>query len=377
MSIQNNNEEEKELSIDFKALYNLAFSFKWLLLLVSSIFGVVSAIYLFNKPNEYTSVATVMPEFESNGLGGGLSKYAGLATLAGINVNGMAGSDAIRPDLYPNVINNTTFFLYLLNQKVQLTNGQMVKFEDFYLNIYKIDKEEVLYSNKSKNDGFIQILKGYFRNETENIINNVNQNKDLVYLSKKKGEIITNLMKKVSASMDKKTGIISVSAQLPDPLVSAQVAKISMDYLTTFVTNYRTEKARKDVNFLAERLLEAKNKYYNTQTKKAQYSDQFAAPTIRFQSADIQRERIESDYRVTSSFYQQLLQQYENAKLKVQQETPVFKTLQQPVIPYMKSGPKRLYGILSASFVGFIIGFIGIIINSKNRGQLIRINWKG
>jgi hypothetical protein len=107
-----------------------------------------------------------------------------------------------------------------------------------------------------------------------------------------------------------------------------------MNYLNTFVTNYRTEKTRKDVNFWDQRLLEAKNKYYNTQAKKAQYSDQFAAPTIRFQSIDIRREKIESDYRVAFSFYQQLLQQYENAKLKVQQETPVFKTLQQPVIPY-------------------------------------------
>jgi uncharacterized protein involved in exopolysaccharide biosynthesis len=377
MSSQNNNEEEKELSVDFKALYNLALSFKWILLLVSFIFGIVTAIYLFNKPNEYTSVATVMPEFESNGLGGGLSKYAGLATLAGINLNGMASSDAIRPDLYPNVINNTTFFLFLLDQKVQLTNGQKLKFEDFYFKVYKLDQEEINYSNKGKKVGIIDKLKVYFGIETKNVSSNLHQNKDLVYLSKTKGEVITDLMKKVSASMDKKTGIISVSAQLPDPLVSAQVAKISMDYLTTFVTNYRTEKARKDVNFLAERLLEAKSKYYNTQAKKAQYSDQFSAPTIRLQSADIQRERIESDYRVTSSFYQQLLQQYENAKLKVQQETPVFKTLQQPVIPYLKSGPRRLYGILGASFVGFIIGFIALIINSKNRGQLIRINWKG
>jgi uncharacterized protein YegL len=65
----------------------------------------------------------------------------------------------------------------------------------------------------------------YFRNGTENKISNVNQIKDLVYLSKTKGEIIKKLMKKVSASMDKKTGILSVSAQLPNPLVSAQVAK--------------------------------------------------------------------------------------------------------------------------------------------------------
>jgi LPS O-antigen subunit length determinant protein (WzzB/FepE family) len=155
-------------------------------------------------------------------------------------------------------------------------------------------------------------------------------------------------------------------------MVSAQVAKISMDYLTEFVTNYRTEKAKHDLNFLAERLGEAKGKYYNTQAKKAQYSDQFSAPTIRLQSADIQRERIESDYRVTSSFYQELLQQYETAKLKVQQETPVFKILQQPVVPFKKSGPKRVIVVLFSMFCGAFVGLFLVLIK-KNRYKSILI----
>ncbi len=179
-------------------------------------------------------------------------------------------------------------------------------------------------------------------------------------------------MKKVAAKMDKKTGIISVSAEFSDPMVSAQVAKISMDYLTTFVTNYRTEKAKHDVNFLAERLIEAKGKYYNTQAKKAQYSDRFSAPTIRLQSADIQRERIESDYRVTSSFYQELLQQYETAKLKVQQETPVFKTLQQPVVPFKKSGPPRVIIVLFSLFFGLFFALFVVLIKNERYKKVLK-----
>jgi uncharacterized protein involved in exopolysaccharide biosynthesis len=375
MSTKGNNEEEKELSIDFKVLYNLAISFKWILLLVSLFLGLITAIYVFNKPNEYTSTTSVMPELETSGIGGGLSKYAGLASLAGINLSDMAGSDAIRPDLYPNVINNTTFFLYLLDQKVKLSSGEEIKFKDFYFNVYEIDLEEDLGPAKSgskKEGSVIDNIRNVLGIGLPPINNNLRKNGAYVFLSKTKGEVIEDLMEKVTANMDKKTGIISVSAEFPDPMVSAQVAKISMDYLTEFVTNYRTEKAKHDLNFLAERLGEAKGKYYNTQAKKAQYSDQFSAPTIRLQSADIQRERIESDYRVTSSFYQELLQQYETAKLKVQQETPVFKILQQPVVPFKKSGPKRVIVVLFSMFCGAFVGLFLVLIK-KNRYKSILI----
>lgn len=377
MSSQNNNEEEKELSIDFQALYNLAITFKWILLLVSFVLGLITTIYVFNKPNEYTSTTSVMPELETTGIGKGLSKYAGLASLAGINLSDMAGSDAVRPDLYPNVINNTTFFLYLLEQKVKLSNGKEVKFEEFYYNIYEIDlEEEIEYSKPEtkKEVGFFDSIRNVLGIGLPPINTSLRKNGDFVFLSKTKGEVIEDLMKKVSANMDKKTGIISVSAEFPDPMVSAQVAKISMDYLTTFVTNYRTEKAKHDVNFLAERLFEAKGKYYNTQAKKAQYSDQFSAPTIRLQSADIQRERIESDYRVSSSFYQELLQQYETAKLKVQQETPVFKTLQQPVVPFKKSGPPRVIIVLISLFFGFFLALFVVLLKNGRYKNVLKYN---
>ena len=372
--MQGNNDEEKELSIDFKALYDLAISFKWILLMVSLVLGLITAIYVFGKPNEYTSTTSVMPELETSGIGGGLSKYAGLASLAGINLSDMAGSDAIRPDLYPDVINNTTFFLYLLEHKVRLSSGQEIKFEDFYFNAYKIDLEEEV-SAKGKNElGFIDKIRNVLGIGLPALNNNLRKKSEFVFLSKTKGEVIEDLMEKVSANMDKKTGIISVSAEFPDPIVSAQVAKISMDYLTTFVTNYRTEKAKIDVDFLAERLSEAKGKYYNTQAKKAQYSDQFSAPTIRLQSADIQRERIESDYRVTSSFYQELLQQYETAKLKVQQETPVFKTLQQPVVPFKKSGPKRVIVVLFSLFFGFFFALFLVLLQNERYKKVLKYN---
>jgi uncharacterized protein involved in exopolysaccharide biosynthesis len=352
--------EEKELTIDFAALWKVVKKGKWFIALMGILFAILAAVIVFKQPNEYTSTASVMPELESSSTGG-LSKFAGLASLAGVDLSSMSSSDAIRPDLYPSVINNTSFFLYLLEQEVKTTPNVKENFLDFYIRTYELEKEVV-----SEKNGIISSLRDLL-GVTVIEVAQKDSSDELIYLPKYKGEIIEELKEKIVANMDKKTGIIRVSVELPDPVTAAYVAKISMEYLTNFVTNYRTEKSHQDLNFLAQQLVAAKGKYYITQSKKAQYSDQFESATIRLQSSDMQRERIESDYRVSSSFYTQLLQQYETAKMEVQKKTPVFKTLEQAVIPYQKSGPRRVSIILLFFFVGLFFASVAVILNKKER----------
>lgn|GEM_PF-1018231 len=347
-------EEEKELTVDFVVLWKVIKKSGWFIALTGLLFAVITAAIVFNQPNEYTSATSVMPELESSD-SGGLSKFAGLASLAGVDLSSMSSSDAIRPDLYPSVINNTSFFLYLLEQDVKTTTNAKESFLNFYIRTYEL-QEDTVNTNKK---GFISNIREYLGIATKIVVKK-DSSDDFIYLPKYKGEIIEALKGKIVANMDKKTGIISVSVELPDPVTAAHVAKISMEYLTNFVTDYRTEKSRQDLDFLAQQLGRAKGKYYTTQSKKAQYSDQFQSATIRLQAADVQRERIESDYRVSSSFYTELMKQYESAKMDLQKQTPVFKTLEQPIIPYEKSGPRRsitlvIFGIMGSCFGVFIL----------------------
>lgn len=359
-------EEEKELTIDFGALWEVIKKGKWFIASTGLLFAIITAIIVFNQPNEYTSTASVMPELESTNAGG-LSKFAGLASLAGLDLSSMSSSDAIRPDLYPSVINNTSFFLYLLEQDVKTSEKDKENFLDFYIKTYELQEDTV--ANKK---GFISNLKESL-GIAPKVIARSDSSSDFIYLPKYKGEIIEGLKEKIVADMDKKTGIISVSVELPDPITAAYVAKISMDYLTGFVTNYRTEKSRQDLNFLAGQLGAAKGKYYNTQSKKAQYSDQFQSATIRLQAADIQRERIEADYRVSSTFYTELMKQYESAKMDLQKQTPVFKTLEQPVIPYEKSGPRRSIALGVFFIIGSCLGLLLLILRKRTFAKVLYV----
>jgi uncharacterized protein involved in exopolysaccharide biosynthesis len=361
--------KEKEVSIDFSEFLKVIKKGTLFVFGFSLLFALITAIIVFRKPNEYTSIVSVMPELESSS-GGGLSKFAGIASLAGIDLSNISTSDAIRPALYPSVINNTSFYLFLLDQKVKTSSGVTMKFKDFYYKSYDIENDTL----KVNEVGFIDKIRNILGIDVKSVKAKLDTKQQFIYLSKADGDMIEDLVEKITANMDKKTGIISISVKLPDPLTAADVAQISMNYLTTFVTNYRTEKARLDLDFLAQQMYEAKGKFYNVQNKKAKYSDQFQAATIRLQTADVARERIESDYRVSSNFYTQLLQQYETAKMKVQEQTPVFKILQKPVVPYEKSGPRRVLTILFFSIFGSVVGSVIYLLRKERYKKIFSYN---
>jgi uncharacterized protein involved in exopolysaccharide biosynthesis len=183
---------------------------------------------------------------------------------------------------------------------------------------------------------------------------------------------IKDLKERILCSYDKKAGVIAISVKMPDPVVAANVARFSMNYLTDYIINYRTEKQKRDLDFLAERLNAAKGKYYTTQSQKASYTDQMPLNALRLQSADLQRERIESEYKISSSFYNSLLQKYEEAKLKIQQETPILKVLEPPVVQNLKSEPKKAVIIVFSLIIGFSISILLSIIHKKNYKYILK-----
>lgn len=343
-------EKEKDIvSIDFGAFFKIIWKEKnWIILIVllSAGLGVIGALSL---KEEFVSSGKILPEYQSKV--GGLGQLSGLASLAGIDVGSATGGggDAIGPNLYPDVLNSTPFFLDLFKIKVKTKDNKEMTFGQFY--------DTFILDNKIE------------EKDTKIRFPTSNQYIAVSYQTEKN---LQDLRERISAVIDKKTGLIAVTVKLPDPLVATIVTDYSMNFLANYITNYRTEKAKRDLNFLAERLDAAKGKYYNNQAKKAQYSDQYQLSMMKLQAADLQRERIESEYKISSTFYNTLLQKYEEAKLKLQQETPVIKVLEPPVVPNKKSEPKRAVIVLIATFLGGILGIIFGLIRKKNYKLVIK-----
>ena len=77
---------------------------------ITLFFTIVGIIYAYSLKEEFVSEGKILPEVQSKA--GGASQFAGLAALAGVDLGGASGgSDAVRPDLYPDVLKSTPYFL--------------------------------------------------------------------------------------------------------------------------------------------------------------------------------------------------------------------------------------------------------------------------
>jgi Chain length determinant protein len=339
--------EENYITISFAGLWAVIKK-NWLALIgITAVFIAGGLYYAMGLKDEFTSNGKILPEIK--GGGGRSSGLSGLASLAGVSIPSAEGSDAIRPDLYPDVLNSVPFYLYLLDKQIITEGNKKQNFKQYALKaLFKGDS-----SAFAKKQAILPMGDGS------------------IGLSHVNFGIISELRKRVTAVMDKKTGIITVSAKMPDRYVATSIAGFSLTYLTDYITKYRTQKAADNVLFFEEQMKRAKSKFYSTQAQKAQYQDGFQQQYMRMRSMDVQRERIETEYMFSSAFYKQLEQQYEQSKIDLQREIPVLKVLEPPIIPNEKSEPKRSIILIGISILGAIVALIAVLLWKKNWKNVI------
>jgi uncharacterized protein involved in exopolysaccharide biosynthesis len=153
-------------------------------------------------------------------------------------------------------------------------------------------------------------------------------------------------------------GMIKVSATLPDPLAAAELTQITVDYLTQYIISYRTEKAQNDLNFIEQQYEKAENNYYEIQNRLATFRDRNT--NIVTASGQAELERLQTEFNLRFRLYQDIASRLEQAKIKVQEETPVFNVLEPVQVPLNKSEPNRELIVGASIFLGLFIGF-GII----------------
>ena len=150
-------------------------------------------------------------------------------------------------------------------------------------------------------------------------------------LSKDEVAVINILRQKITASLDEESGIVSVSVTLPDNIAAAAVTEYTITELTDYLTEYRTEKKLRDLTFVEEQLAKAEARFEEAQLTLAGFRD--SNQGILSAKAQTEEQRLNSEYQIAFNLYNSLTQQYEEAKLKVQEGTPMFKTLEAVQVP--------------------------------------------
>jgi uncharacterized protein involved in exopolysaccharide biosynthesis len=318
-----------------------------------AVFFVIGLIIAIGTPKEYKSEITLLVESSSgsSGMSGLLQQFSG---LAGINLPTGAGKDALIPELYPDVVKSTPFLLEIMNQKVTES---------------KYDSTLTLaqYLDRHTKSSFGSVIMGYTIGLPRKIIGWIKgkpknqdlsiKNQGLFKLTHGQSDMIDALSGCISTKQKESSSTLIISAEMQDPQVAAILVDSVVKTLTKYVIDYRTQKAKTDLQFVEQRKADAEAKYISTQRALAAYKDQ--NKNVVFATTRTEEDRLQAEYNLAFNVFNGVSQQLEQAKMKVQESTPVFKIIEPAKVPLQKSKPRTSLILLVMMFLGGIVG-IGI-----------------
>jgi len=262
---------------------------------------IVTLTYCLLLPNNYTSVATILPSggndelSELRDLAGGSLAELGLGSLMQASENSSA--------LYPKVLTSR-----LLSERI-LSN----RFEFSF-----------------KGDPKSLTLFEYI--DAANI--------DLA---------LRELNEIVAVNLDRRTGHITLAVTTKYPELSSSIVKDYLRLLDDYNINYRQSKARENEKFISKRENEASSDLIIAENN----IEEFQNINRNYMSAtdpELQKElaRLQREVTVKETIYLTLVKKHELAKLEAAKDVPIVQVLDNGATPLIKSSPRRSMYLLAA-----------------------------
>lgn len=323
----------QEAAIDFGAIWQAIKKYKKLYLKTLGVAFVLAFIIGFSLPKTYNCQILLAPE-----TGGGSSNLGGLASLAstfGVSLGGGSqGSDAITPTVYPDLMKSVDFKTSLFPIKVKR----------------KDDKKAMTYYDYLKYEWRVPWWEDWFglsapELKPDTIVNTFE-------LTGEQARIAGLAIKYVQCKIDKKTNLITIDVTMQDPYVAAQLADSVRNRLQDFLTGYRTQKARYDLEYAQKLNRQAKKDYERARALYAEFMD--ANQDMVLLTAQQKRNDLENEMQLQYNNFTATSAQVLAAKAIVQKETPSFTTIQSATVPLGPSGPNTRLITLVCLFLALL-----------------------
>lgn len=169
------------------------------------------------------------------------------------------------------------------------------------------------------------------------------------------------LADRTSISQNTASGIVSVSVETRDPVISQQVAAQYQAQLESFNETRRSLRTRKEVQFLRAQLVGARHGLEATEDSLERFLD--ANRSYQQSPAlQLQWDRLDRHVSIRSGIVSQLQQQFEQAQLELLAAVPTVSIIDSPRVPQQRSRPKRTLIVLTATLLGFILGAVSVFL---------------
>lgn len=355
-SITTRNQEMSltEMAVELRAFLRALFNGRRLILRWMGIAGTIGLFLALASGEEYTAKTRILPYRSGAGSIGGLS---GLAGLAGIRLPAGAGDQTITADLYPEVAKSQDFRLAIADTPLQFSSiDRRATTVEYFRDLRQKPLAELLFTYTV---GLPRELLAMLQREPPSsvpVMDSVASGARIKVYGQKYMRLVRELDARLSVAIDKRTSIITITGRMPDAVAAADLVRASSELLMRRITEYETGKAGEQFRFVEEQFTRAKSRYDRAQRDRAMFDDRNRAVTMA--TGQIERDRLQREYDLAFEVYQQLSRELEQARIKMNQDTPAFTILEQVSVPTERTSPKRAQMVLIALFLG---GFAGAV----------------
>lgn len=363
----------QEQEIDLIALIKRLWKKRKFVIYVTAGFMVLGLLVALFSKKEFTSNTVFVPQTSSESMA--KSSVSQLASMAGVSLSEMGGGDQLSPMVYPKLLSNAEFMKELMYTPMKFEEWpEHVTLIDYYTNP-EYNKPSFFGAIAKYTIGLPGLLIKAIKGDKEVDSTMMGQNTIPVY-TQDEYDCAKILSELVSITINDKDGYIELAARMPEAYVSAQVATVAFNLLEKYITGFKIEKAKATLDYVNDRLAEAKADFEAKQLEYAQYRD--ANRSLSTATAMIMEEKLRKEYDLSNTIYTELARQKTQVELQVKEDTPVLSVVQPVVVPIEKSKPKRAIILIAFTFLGGCLGCAGVfgLDFLKHQGSSWPRGWK-
>lgn len=330
----------KEVILKVRAAWRYLLS-RWVIILVAAVIGgLLGLAYSFIKKPVYTATSTFVIEDNKSG---GMGQYAGLASLAGIDLvgssNGIFQGDNII-ELYKSraMIEKALLSSITIKGKKELLIDRYINFNH-------------LRESWKKNDH----------------IKAISFNGDPEKLGRKQDSIITDLVDLFNRKVlnvekpDKKLSIIKVNVATNDELFSKEFNNKLVETVNDFYTQTKTKKSYQNVLILQKQADSVRKVLNGSISGVAAAID--AAPNANPNQfiLRVPSQRKQVDVQASTAIYSEIVKNLEVSRMSLLQETPLIQVIDTPILPLHNNKISKVKAFILSLFIGIIISTVVLL----------------
>jgi len=253
----------------------------------------------------------------------------------------MSGGD-IPPSMYATVLASEPFRKRILDAKIWV-NGDSLSYREYLVN----QPKSVVGTILEYTIGLPGKIAGSGKEEVA-----ILSPGELQALSDIENELHKALAGKISIANDKKEGVVSLTVVEGDPMIAAQVAKVTEEVLQDWIIEHKVKNAKAQYDFIAKQFETKEKEFFSIQDQLASYMDR--NQNVLSATYLTRLERLQAEFDLLNTVYSELAKQKEQAAIQLSKDTPTFSVLNPVKVPKEKTAPKKSVYVLGGFFIGLV-----------------------